>query len=134
MKAIQKPLNLLAEAAIFLGTVFFICTACFALDINQDPTPKDYFFGRSISCPIRNLEKIFHPDRKNANFTFFQRAQNVTVEGGKLVFTLAEKEATIGWGNYLGQQPIDQIEDMWQQIIVACKCLSPGAQRPVEKE
>ena len=52
----------------------------------------------------RNLEKTFRPDKKKANFTFFEGVQNVTVEGGKLVFTLTESQATLGWGNYLGQR------------------------------
>ncbi|MFV2068147.1 MAG: hypothetical protein ACC645_14335 [Pirellulales bacterium] len=95
-----------------------VCTACFALDVNQDPAPRDYLFGDAIGYPVQNREKVFRPDTKKANFTFFHGVENVTVERGRLVFTLAEKKATLGWGNHMGKQPVAEIEDMWQETNI----------------
>lgn len=101
---------------ITLGVL--ICTACYALDINEDPQADDYLFARGMRFPVQEREKVFSPENDQANFTFFHGVENVAVEDGKLGFTLSQEKATLGWGNYLGQQPIAQIEDMWQQKMV----------------
>ena len=88
------------------------------LNLNQDPTTDDYVFAASIQYPVENREKVFRADKATANFTFFHGVEGLTVEDGKLGFALSGKKATLGWGNYMGRQPIAQIEDMGQQQIV----------------
>jgi hypothetical protein len=90
-------------------------SASYALDLNTDPAAGDYFFGQAVGLPLEEREKVFLPADNRANFTFFDGVDHVTVEEGKLSFTLAQKLATLGWGDYAGGQRVAEIQDMWQQ-------------------
>ena len=94
------------------------CITCHALEINQDPKERDYLLGRGIGLPIENRAKTFRPEDKQANFTFFHGLEHVAVQGDRLTFRLAEKRATLGWGNYMGKQAVADIRDMGQQKLI----------------
>ena len=101
-----------------IGAGLFISAACLALDLNRDPTPEEYLFGSGIGFAVENREKAFPAAVKEAGFTFFDGVEQVALEGGKLVFTLTGKRATLGWGNYMGRLPLAEIPQMGQQTIV----------------
>lgn len=111
------------SATLLLGLALgiFFGEKCGALDASQDspanlqPAAGDYFFAEEIGFPQDNREKTFPAATKRANFTSFQGVENVTLDDGKLVFTLTDKPATLGWGNYMGSQAVADIQDMWQQ-------------------
>jgi len=100
-----------------------------ALDINDDPKPTDAFFAKGISFPVQHKEKVFPANEERGNFTFFNGVENVAVRDGTLSFTVTESQATLGWGNYAGKQPITEIRDMWQETnIVRLRVRQSGAQ------
>ena len=103
-------------AGVAIGLLF--CAGSFALDLDQDPAPDEYLFGAGISLPLEEREKVFHPAAGNANFTFFHGVEGAATEDGKLVFTLSEPRATLGWGNYADKQPVAEIVEMGQQTIL----------------
>jgi len=94
------------------------CITSHALDINHDPKESDYLLGRGIGLPLENRAKTFRPEDKQANFTFVHGVEHVAVQGERLTFRLSEKRATLGWGNYMGKQPMADIRDMGQQKLV----------------
>jgi len=48
------------------------------------------------------------------DFTYFSPAiQDRAIRDGALVFTVSGKEAILGWGNYGGDQPEDEVVDLW---------------------
>ncbi len=101
-----------------IATGLLFSAACLALNLNQDPSAEQYYFGTGMSLPVQNREKVFRPASNRANFTFFHGVENVAVEDGKLAFTLTEKKALLGWGHYGGRQPVGEIRDMGQQTIL----------------
>jgi hypothetical protein len=103
-------------AGMAVGLCF--CAASVALDVNQDPAPADYLLGTGIGLPLDERERVFHPGEKQANFTFFHGAEGIAVENGRLAFKLADAKATLGWGNYAGNQPVAEIADMGRQTIL----------------
>ena len=92
-----------------------VCLPTCALDINRDPANNDYLLGRGIDLPVQVRRKAFTPGSRRANFTYAHGVSDVTVHEGTLTFTLVDDKATLGWGDYLGQQPVAEIEDMWQE-------------------
>lgn len=72
-------------------------------------------WARSFQLPHLVKEKLFKPDERQANFTFFDGVDKMRVENGVLKFTLKDKKATLGWGNYMGKQPVAEIADMWEE-------------------
>jgi len=68
--------------------------------------------------PQQSREKVFRAEDERANFTSFSGVDGVTVREGKLVFTLAKRKATLGWGHAFGRQRVDRIRDMWQELNV----------------
>ena len=94
--------------ACLLGSLLLAGAVCAA----EAPA---YKWAQCIVLPQEDHEKVFRPAEKRANFTFFAGVENVRVEGGVLKFALAGKKATLGWGNYMGQQPLADIVDMWEE-------------------
>lgn len=81
-----------------------------------------------LGIPVKQHEKVFAPKDRQANFTFSNGASNVRVEEGILKFTLAAKVATLGWGNYMGRQPVADIVDLWEeQNTIVLKIKQSGA-------
>lgn len=116
-------------AAFIFGVTALIAVGCLGSGLKEDRTAgeiwkrdskaNEYFFARGIACPLDKREKIFLPEVKKANFTFFKGMSEISVEDGKLTFTLSETEATLGWGNYMGTQPVAEIQNMGQQQIIS---------------
>lgn len=77
--------------------------------------PRPIRWARSINLPQVEHEKTFMAQDKRANFTFFSGVQDIRVEDGALTFTLAGPQATLGWGNYMGRQPVAEIADLWEE-------------------
>jgi len=100
-----------------LVTLAALCACSMArdADVTYDPPGREYLFGRSLALPPTPREKVFTPDEGRANFTFFSGAADLTVQGGRLRFSLADGTAILGWGNYLGRRAPTQVQDMWQQ-------------------
>ncbi|MBN1256518.1 MAG: hypothetical protein JXA52_02295, partial [Planctomycetes bacterium] len=105
-------------AVIFLSIPGLIQSGC-AAEVkepttdyfNQDPEMSDYLFAHGMQLPLQNREKVFFANDNNANFTASENVEDFAVEDGKIVFTLTDKKAVLGWGNYLGGQPVAEIVD-----------------------
>lgn len=80
-----------------------------------DPQVSDYFWGTSLQVPSERREKLFVPSDDLANFTFFDGVKDVRDAKGILAFQLEGQKATLGWGNYMGRQPIQEIVDLWKE-------------------
>ena len=79
----------------------------------DDPKLSDYYWGKSLQVLFVHQEQVFYPQDNRANFTFFDGVDDVAVVDGKLQFMLSGKKATLGWGNYLGRQPVSEIVSLW---------------------
>jgi len=108
MRSVLRGIGLLALA---LG----MATTASTLDLNADPAENDYLFGRGISIPEREMVKTFRPAENRAGFTFFDGVSDVRVDGGRLLFTLDQPEATLGWGRCLGEFSLTEVPEMWQE-------------------
>ena len=97
------------------GLLLLVGQSAWGIDLQEDPKPRAYFYAEGMRLPQSLRVKVFRPDAKRANFTLFDGVADVAVADGKLAFTLTRPKATLGWGNYAGQQAIAAVEDMWQQ-------------------
>jgi len=114
--------------AFIFGITALIAVGCLGSDLKgdriagedwkRDLEANEYFLARGIACPLDNREKIFLPEVKKANFTFFKGMSEISVEDGKLIFTLNGTEAVLGWGNFMGAQPVAEIQNMGQQQVI----------------
>ncbi|MBM4087506.1 MAG: hypothetical protein FJ272_22150, partial [Planctomycetes bacterium] len=81
-----------------------------------DPSVRDYFSAQALSFGQQHREKVFLAQDKNAGFTFFSpEVADVKAEGNALSFRVTAKKATLGWGNYMGKQPVAERPDLWAE-------------------
>ncbi|MBN1257885.1 MAG: hypothetical protein JXA52_09290 [Planctomycetes bacterium] len=100
---------------------FLVCSWCSAdepIALNEDPALQDYFYAKNVGIPLDNRVKVFVPSDKKANFTAFQGVEEVSINEQGISFTLTDKEATLGWGNYMGEQPIEEMVDTCQDTMM----------------
>ena len=86
-----------------------------AQNITNDPPFKETFFGMPLALDAKairreaamriNPEEIFPAADDQAGFCSFVGVTNVTVQNGKLSFTMAKDTAMLGWGNVDGKKP-----------------------------
>ena len=84
--------------------------------LRTDPAPGEYLFASGMHLPSTLHEKTFFPDENRANFTSFEGLKDITVQGNKLSFIVTEKSAILGWRNYQGKQPLEEIVSTFQKI------------------
>ncbi len=102
---------------ILLIALCIYASAVFAADIKKDNS-RSYFFATPITFPEQKKEKLFLPEKQQANFTFHHGINNFRVKNGKITFTMTSNKAILGWGNYLGRQKVEDIQDMGQRKIL----------------
>lgn len=99
---------------------------------DRDPALNDYFTGaRAIQIPPTPLEKKFPASENQANITFFHGVDSPAVVGGQLSFTVNADLAILGWGNYMGRQPLSDIRSLWDEqneVVIRAKA-SGGTSR-----
>ena len=101
--------------------VFLCLLACLVLQqvslaAEKDPSIADYFWGKRLVMPVQEQEKVFYPKDNQANFTYFDGVEAVRVDNGVLHFTLSAEKAMLGWGNFLGKQPVNQVLGLWPGV------------------
>jgi len=97
---------------------------------DQDPTLEEQWPAGGLRIPIQEREKTFAADENRANFTFFDGVEDVAVRDGALVFTMTEDQATLGWGNYLDRQTVNEVVDLWphrDNLVIRLKQSAPTA-------
>lgn len=95
------------------GIIASMLIASLSQAATNDLTGDKPFWARSIGLPPQNREKVFLAKDHKANFTFSSGVDNLTEAGGLLKFTLTTNKAILGWGNFLGKQPVADIADLW---------------------
>lgn len=102
---------------------------CLGWSWDEDPALGEYFSDVfNLAVPLTPREKVFKPEDGQAGFTTFEGAEQVAVRDGVLSFVTANEVVTLGWGNYLGQQPLDEIADLWEtynEIVLRVKASTP---------
>lgn len=82
-----------------------------------DPKPRDYFWAQTIQLPAEVNSKVFDfEDGGQGNITFTEGLKDVAYENGRLSFTLEGETGTIGWGNYRGRQPLEEIISLFPEM------------------
>lgn len=100
---------------LVVGAGLLLSVPAMARDWPKDQSFKDYFGGwGGLNIPVANKEKVFLPAEKRANFTFFHGVTNLAVQDGKLTFVTVADKVTLGWGNYMGNQALPDIVDLWE--------------------
>ncbi len=84
-----------------------------ASEFASDPTVLQYYPGSDLRLPVRVREKTFGPAERKANFTYFDGVEKVEDADGLLPFAMTGEKATLGWGNYAGQQKPDDLQNMF---------------------
>lgn len=73
----------------------------------------EYPAGISLPESLRSL--TFKIVDGSGNFTAFENVEDVSRDQGVLSFTLTGKQAVIGWGNYLGRQPLAEVQSLFPE-------------------
>ena len=113
---------------LLLGVLVCLVLQQVSFAAADDPKLSDYYWGTPLHIPIVDQEKVFYARDNRANFTFFDGVENVAVADGKLQFMLAGNKATLGWGNYLGKQPISEVVDLWMMNHAVLKVKQSGTE------
>ncbi|MBN1257278.1 MAG: hypothetical protein JXA52_06190 [Planctomycetes bacterium] len=85
-------------------------------------SPDSYSFWASAIAPqYDDPVKTFYGNTSYsgstdyANFSYYSGVTNWRTEGGMLKFTATSSTVTLGWGYYTGTQPLEDVQEMWQE-------------------
>jgi hypothetical protein len=113
---------------IFHPKCFTVLLLFAALSLSAADVTKDLPLGlpSGMNLPERTRNATFAADDNRANFTFFDGVKDVAVVDGALRMTLAAEVATVGWGNYLGEQPKAAIRSLLPESNVIALHMRQG--------
>ncbi len=125
--------------SLFAISILSILISNVNADFKDSPPPAckdlpmgyEYFKSASgLKIPQKTQYMDFKPSNKKANFTFFDGVKNVSVKDGKLSFKMSSGKAVLGWGNYMGRQPLKEIKSLFLcQNTIIMKIRQKGCEK-----
>ena len=92
-------------------------------------TQGELYTAKALELPPMEETHPLSPEAAVAKFTVFQGVEGVERQGATLRFRVTAQEATLGWGNFDGEEPLAERTHLWPmgfQVRLSCRQLQDG--------